>query len=213
MRTRLIVLIKLLAIATISGGCQAPAPRRGVDPNAGPTSQPGATEPASTDDAFDPDAPAPGPIEVREEEYESGAVAQRVEGYVGADGELVPHGVTTIWYEDGVKKSELGYAHGTRHGARTTWYPTGQLWAQGAYVNGLEDGTWTAWWHNGFRQREWHMVHGMWDGPFIEWHGNGEKKQEFEYVNGLRQGPILVWDDRGTLVYESEYVDDIKQPK
>lgn len=194
------------------GGCRAPqtGERARINPTADSST---ATSATSNPPSLDPDAPPLGPIIVREENYDSGSVAKRVEGYLDADGNLVRHGLMTTWYEDGVKKSEIAYAHGKLHGMRTTWYPTGQMWGRGQYVNGKEDGTWTAWWPNGFKQREWHMKRGTWDGPFTEWHSNGEKKREFQYINGLKQGTVRVWDEQGTLVRESEYVDDVEQPK
>lgn len=216
----------VLAVAAVGvPGCQSPDRRsdrgtaevksdRGADapvkPDGGSVAR---TEKPDSDKPTVALAPAPGPIEVREEEYESGAVAKREEGYIDASGNFVRHGLASTWYEDGAKKSEIGYAHGKQHGPRITWYPTGQMWGRGQYVDGLEDGTWTAWWPNGFKQREWHMDHGTWHGPFNEWHDNGEKKMEFEYVDGLKQGMMRIWDPRGTLVHESEYIDDVEQPK
>ena len=205
----------LAVLVAVTGGCDGPG--RTVQPGDDRQPQPVTSAP-STDTQPDqkatgPDRPAPGPIEVREKEYESGMVSLREEGYVDADGNFVRHGLVTTWFEDGAKKSEIQYAHGKQHGARLSWYPTGQMWGRGQYVDGLEDGTWTAWWQNGFKQREWHMDRGTWHGPFTEWHDNGEKKWEFEYVNGLKQGTMRIWAPRGTLVHEAEYVDDVEQPK
>ena len=197
-------------------GCQAPPSSTTTSPSVAESKPGHSVTPASTPadaDRSGLSGPAPEAIEVREETYDSGQVSQRSEGYVGPNGDFVRHGVTRTWYEDGSKKSEISYAHGTMHGLRLTWYPTGQMWGRGTYEHGKEHGTWTAWWANGFKQREWQMDHGVWHGPYMEWHDNGEKKMEFEYVNGLKQGTLRIWDPQGILVHESEYVDDIEQPK
>jgi len=208
-------LLGLTLLVVLITGCNAPGRKGGPSDEAPspPSANTSSEDKQPSKVATGIDRPAPGPIEVREKEYDNGMVALREEGYVDADGNFVRHGLVTAWFEDGAKKSEIQYAHGKQHGTRITLYPTGQMWGRGQYVDGLEHGTWTAWWANGFRQREWHMDHGTWHGPFIEWHDNGEKKMEFEYVNGLKQGTMKIWDPQGTLVHESEYVDDLEQPK
>ncbi len=151
-------------------------------------------------------------LEVKEEFFPGGRLADRIEGYVDEEGEFVFHGEHATWYDTGQKRMEMHYVDGFAHGPRLTWYETGQIWARGAYKNGREDGTWTAWYASGFRHREWHMIEGSWQGMYTEFHVNGEKRFEAEYISGKKQGPAYWWDEAGNELRRLEYLDDVSQP-
>jgi antitoxin component YwqK of YwqJK toxin-antitoxin module len=161
---------------------------------------------------FEGDIGGLGPIEVQEQYYPNGNVSVGVEGYVDRDGNFVRHGVTTNFWENGQKKSQVHYVQGMRHGSRTAWYQGGQIWSDGQFVNGREDGTLTVWFPNGRKAKELNFDHGAWHGTGTEWHLNGRKKMEVEWVRGKRQGMLTIWDEEGNVFSQVEYADGVPQP-
>ena len=159
-----------------------------------------------------PGDPPPGPIVVEEQKHENGNKKARFEGYKDSDGNLVRHGVSTVWYENGDKKSEQYFAHGIPNGSRQTWYAGGRPWTQGQYTNGIEDGKWSNYHNDGTLQTEWTMNKGAWHGIFTEYHPNGKKRLEVEFVKGKRQGPSHLYDEQGVTILETDYVDGVEQP-
>lgn len=150
--------------------------------------------------------------EVHEEYYPDGGLKIRVEGFLNGDGELVPHGARTLYWENGQKKYEEHYVQGMRHGTRSAWYESGQLRSEGRYVNGGEDGTWTEWYPDGRKMREIGFDNGAFHGTHTQWHPNGQKKLQFDWVKGKRQGTMTLWDEDGNVASQVEYVDDVVQP-
>lgn len=151
-------------------------------------------------------------IEVVEEKYDKGVVRKRAEGYRNAEGEFVAHGLTSTWYESGLKWTEVTFKDGIKHGPQRKWYNTGTEWSTGYYDNGVEDGTWIAYHHNGEKAREFHIDHGVWDGPYIEYHKNGRKNMEVTFIKGIRQGVSTVWDEDGSVAFITDYIDGVEQP-
>jgi len=159
-----------------------------------------------------PKVDAKAPLEVQETKWPNGNPQSRTEGKKDEDGEFVRHGIATVWYENGQKKSEQHFVDDVPHGPRLTWYIDGRKWTEGHYVDGLEDGTWRAWLADGTPQTEWTMQRGVWHGMYTEWHPNGKKRMEVEFVRGKRQGPMTTWDDQGVVALTSDFVDGIEQP-
>jgi len=62
---------------------------------------------------------------------------RRATGFMRA-GRFVQHGITTIWYPNGQKKSERQYLNGKEYGRTTFWYENGQKQAE-FYVSGGKD--------------------------------------------------------------------------
>ena len=153
-----------------------------------------------------------GPVEIREERYPDGTVSLRTEGRLDREGNFIEHGVATLFWENGQKKTEINYVHGIMHGPRTSWYQSGQIWSQGQYVNGKEHGTWTGWFQDGRKSQETNFDHGAWHGMKIKWHANGQKKMQVEWVKGKRQGPMTIWDEQGDVSRQVEFVDNVPQP-
>ncbi len=174
--------------------------------------QPENHEKPKTDEQVKPVGPKEQDIEVREEKYDSGAPRKRVEGKRNADGEFVPHGLTTTWYESGLKWTEITFRDGLKHGPQRKWYNTGAEWSNSGYSDGVEHGVWTAFHPNGEKAREIHINHGVWDGPYVEYHANGRKNMEVMFVKGLRQGISTVYNDDGTVAFVTDYIDGVEQP-
>ena len=182
------------------------AARGQTAPSDKPTSAPPTVEPE------EPKTETKAAVEVRETKWPNGNPQSRIEGKKDADGEFVRHGVSTVWYENGQKKSEQHFVDDVPHGPRLTWYIDGRKWTEGQYVDGLEDGTWRTWMSDGTPQSEWTMQRGVWHGMYMEWHPNGKKRMEVEFVRGMRQGPMTNWDDQGVVVLTTDYVDGVEQP-
>lgn len=159
-------------------------------------------------------------VGIHEERDDQDRVVTRTEALQDPDGELltdengnlIPHGVVTTYWENGQKKSEVSYDHGVRHGPRTAWYADGTKRSYGEYVNGKANGTWTEWYADGTKAKEFQFDHGAWHGTHREWHTNGQLKTEVHFVRGKKQGPYMTWDESGQVVRRVEYVDDVAQP-
>lgn len=151
-------------------------------------------------------------VEVVEEKYDNGVIRKRVEGKRNAEGEFVPHGLTTTWYESGLKWTEITFRDGVKNGPQRKWYNTGAEWSNSGYSDGVEHGVWTAYHPNGEKAREIHIDHGVWEGPYVEYHPNGRKSMEVMFVKGLRQGISTVYNDDGTVAFVTDYIDGVEQP-
>jgi hypothetical protein len=205
----------LLLTALITGGCATtgspPADRverpgydNGADSHGASNKVETAAQPIAVDESA--------PIEVVEEKYPSGAQWKRTEGKRTTSDEFVPHGVTTTWYESGLKWSETSFRNGIKHGPRRTWYTTGAEWSYGSYVDGIENGTWTTYHPNGEKAREWHLDHGIWNGTYTEWHTDGRKRMEVTFVGVIRQGVMNIYDENGKVAAFTDFIDGVEQP-
>ena len=191
-------------------GCGLVGVATGASYQAAQSEKPSATPPKTDSDK--PKAETKDTVEVQETKWPNGSPQSRIEGKKDEDGEFFRHGVSTVWYENGQKKSEQHFVDGVPHGPRLTWYIEGRKWTEGQYVDGLEDGIWRAWLADGTPQTKWTMQRGVWHGIYTEWQPNGKKRLEVEFVKGKRQGPLTMWDEQGVVVLTSDYVDGIEQP-
>ena len=186
------------------------APDRAVQPaDFGGASKPPAAAP-STDIGYpggrDADAPAL-KIETIEEYWPTGNLKTSKQVIRDEEGNLMLHGVTTQWWTNGRKKSEMGFLHGVPHGPRRAWYQDGKKWSDGAHTNGRSTGTWTVWSPTGVKQQRWtYDDNGAYHGLFTVWHANlAQKKSEVEYVHGDRSGFETYWDPQGNIVLEIDF--------
>ncbi len=207
--------------ALMLGGCASSHADKPMTVSRGASSQSGDAIAANDPGKSGSERPSAQPVsppdedgarEVVEENYPSGALWKRTEGKRGADGQLIPDGVTTTWYESGFKWSETTFRNGIKDGPRRTWYTTGAEWSNGSYSNGIEDGTWTAYHPTGEMARQWHIDHGMWQGAYTEWHPNGRKRMEVTFVDGIRQGVMSLHDENGVLIGTTDFIDGVEQP-
>src|ERR1043166_304842 len=155
------------APAPAPAGAPKPAENKAASSASGHTNAPAVEAKAPTAQA-ESDKPAEHQIEVVEEKYDNGVVRKRAEGYRNADGEFVQHGLTSTWYDSGLKWTEIHYKDGIKQGQQRKWYVTGSEMSVGFYDNDVEDGVWTAYHPNGEKAREIHIDHGMWNGPYTE---------------------------------------------
>ena len=152
------------------------------------------------------------PVEVEGEDFADGTPQYRTEVVMSEEGKFVPHGTSTIWWENGQKKLELHYVCGLLHGPKRTWWQNGEPWAVGGFFNGQDHGTWTTWNGEGVKSREYFLVRGKWHGFFTTWYPNGQKKMQVEFVDGRQQGLMTIWDDLGNILSAVEYLDGHEQP-
>jgi len=174
----------------------------------GPVDRTGAGDRQAQDDTSSPGEPGPlhGEVERIEERWPDGNLRYQREVVRDKEGQPISHGLTTRWWQDGQKKSEMEFVNGVRHGRRIAWHNNGQPWSEGAYDNGRPTGTWTAWNEDGSIERQWHYdENGAYHGMFTLWYDNGGKKMEIEFVHGLRQGFETSWDEAGNIVLEIDY--------
>lgn len=194
-----------LALALAIGGCATP-PKDSVAGRI-PDTHVDTMTPAAGQDELDN-----GPTEVVERRAEDETLLSTAEGWRDVDGNFVYHGVYTVYWENGQKKTKLYYRNGERHGDRRSWHADGKLWKTGRHDNGRATGTWVVWHANGTKGQEMTFINGGLNGWMTEWYPDGQIKHKVMYVNGLRQGRETRWDIDGTLLSEADYLDDVMQP-
>ncbi len=180
-------------VLTFAGGCQ-----NGQRQPANDHAAVGATT-----NAVDP----PAKIEIKEELWGDGTPRMRREGITLEDGTFVSHGLTTLYWDSGKKKTQITFVDGVRHGPRFSWYQNGALWIEGEFVDGGENGTWTSWYPDGTKASERNFDHGAFHGRWTEWHRSGKMKDQFSYVKGKIQGTRTIWDEDGNMIRKMEYHD------
>ena len=62
--------------------------------------------------------------------------------------------LSTDWYENGQKKSEVNVKDGKLNGKYTYWYENGQKMFEANFIDGKWDGKYTEWYENGQIDRE-----------------------------------------------------------
>ena len=90
------------------------------------------------------------------EPYNGIIVGYHKNGQVKTRGTLkdgVPHGTTTSWFDNKVKKSELRFKKGKNHGLQTFWFADGAKKEEGEYHEGSREGLWTYWHKNGRKKK------------------------------------------------------------
>lgn len=97
--------------------------------------------------------------------------------------QVVRHGRSINYYENGQRESEGHYVNGKRHGTFVWWHPNGQQMTLGEYQDDHEEGTW------------------------VWWHENGMKEARGSYVLGKKVNEWSVWSAEGKLVKRTN-IDD-----
>ena len=98
--------------------------------------------------------------------------------------QVVRHGRSINFYENGQRESEGHYVNGQRHGTFVWWYPNGQQKTLGEYQKDKEEGDW------------------------VWWHDNGMKEARGSYVFGQKVNEWSVWSAEGKLVKRTS-IDDV----
>lgn len=131
---------------------------------------------------------------------------RRATGFKRA-GRFVQHGVTTIWYPSGQKKSERHYVNGKEHGRTTFWHENGQKQAEFYISNGKNaDGVAVWWFDNGRKKSEKAYRNGRGNGPEVLYWPNGQKRREATFEDGYLSGSVTYWSPNGVKRQEQEWV-------
>ena len=125
--------------------------------------------------------------------------------YLNNDGK--EDGLTTFWYENGKKSSEITYKNGKLEGLMTRWYEYGQKQFERTYKDGKEDGLFISWYENGQKEFEGINAGGFQDGLWKSWHTNGSKMAEENYKDGIRIGTHTFWYENRQKKGEYYYKD------
>lgn len=124
------------------------------------------------------------------------AHSQRVAPTPAWDGAL--DGLKTLWYDDGMKKSEGRFVQGRKEGAWTFWYENGRKRWEGTYHLDLVEGPEQSWYRDGGLCYSGVSASGNRHGTFRAWHENGQPWWEGEYWAGVRQGIFRYWQRDGS---------------
>lgn len=152
------------------------------------------------------------PVVTREERNPDGKLLRAYQVVIDEDGDDIPHGVNTLYFETGQKKLEVHYDCGVLHGPRIAWYEDGRERSRGENIDGKNHGVWTVWYPDGTKSQEFTMDHGVWHGTYTTWHPNGQPRVKVQFVHGLQQGPLDQFDENGALMQRIDYVNAVPQP-
>jgi antitoxin component YwqK of YwqJK toxin-antitoxin module len=145
-------------------------------------------------------------VDVIEVYWSNGNLRRREEVIYGEDGNSIPHGTITQWWDNGKKRSELHYVKGQRHGPRLAWYQDGRNRSEGAYDHDRPVGTWREWNPDGtIRQELKYDDNGTRHGMSTLWYPSGQKEMEIEFVHGRKQRFETWWDEAGNIILEVNY--------
>lgn len=97
--------------------------------------------------------------------------------------QVIRHGRSINFYENGQRESEGNYVEGKRHGSFVWWYSNGQQKTVGEYQKDQEEGNW------------------------IWWHENGMKEASGTYIAGKKVQKWSVWSSDGKLVKRTDVTD------
>lgn len=95
-------------------------------------------------------------------------------------GTTVKHGIHSVYFENGSRRSAAYYEDGQLDGAFESWHSNGQKEVNGSYKQGMQDGQW-----------DW-------------WHPNGMRKSRVNYMRGEVKGDVLAWNDAGKRIQATE---------
>lgn len=118
---------------------------------------------------------------VHEERYASGNLKERTERNSAG----VPHGKTSIYYENGALRAEGAYVDGLRSG-QWRWYDsTGVFNLSGSYENGAQEGKFTEYFPSGQPKCTTIFSDGIKNGPTTTFHPNGRTASIVTYRQGM----------------------------
>lgn len=152
--------------------------------------------------------------EVQEKRFPDGTLQARSRVRTTPEGDAIPHGRYTEWYENGGLAKEGRFVKGNPHGTWSTWYPDGKRKSEKNYDHGRRHGQARFWYGHGQLKRQVHFKDGAKHGRETEWYENGDKKWEAEYVRGAIQW-FDSWGAGGQLIKsfsaERGYLDAVQR--
>ena len=95
-----------------------------------------------------------------------------------------PHGMVTIYHENGNKLFCAKYNNGIQQGLEENWHKNGELQFAIHYEKGVRHGKMTSYHDDGRRQMDIFFVHGKIHGPFIVYNQEGEVSSHRIYHEG-----------------------------
>ncbi len=117
------------------------------------------------------------------------------------------HGVSTIWYKDGLQHYEENYKDGEQDGVQKRWYKNEQQAYEYNYKDGEQDGVQKGWYDNRQQHFERNYKNGKRDGVQKEWYDNGQQRFELTFKDGEQDGVQKTWYDNEQQHSEKNYKD------
>jgi uncharacterized protein len=115
------------------------------------------------------------------------------------------NGLSTWYYEDGIKQHECNYVNDTLQGTSTRWYNNGKVSSIDTYKNNCRHGKSVGYDYDGKLTSESNYVHDTLDGLFKEYYSTGQVKIDGSYQMGLLDGKWLYYQQDGTIVGMGEF--------
>lgn len=114
-------------------------------------------------------------------------------------------GLSTWWYEDGVKQMECNYKNDLLEGKTTRWNFNGNLQSEDIYVANHLNGKSVSYFESGNKKAEKNYVNDTLDGPVTEWHENGKIKMTGFYKKGMYHGNWEYRELSGIIVGDGKF--------
>ncbi len=107
--------------------------------------------------------------EIKVKRYDSGKQQCKIYYAIGKK-----HGMNTMWWDNGTKRSEGIWKKSNPHGVYIEWYTSGQKWKEGRWKEGKLHGV-ARWWYE-----------------------NEERKEEVYYISD-KVCARIEWDEEGNI--------------
>jgi antitoxin component YwqK of YwqJK toxin-antitoxin module len=99
-----------------------------------------------------------------------------------------------------------------KHGSSVSYYENGSVQSQTSFKNGLQDGEFVRWFPNKQKEITGHYSQGRQTGQWSWWHENGMRKATATYENGSLVGTVMAWNDQGIRVSSADFVNTQAEP-
>ena len=116
---------------------------------------------------------------------------------------------TTSRYENGQKRSALGFKAGKQDGLSTSWYKNGQKKDEGYMTDVKYSGSYKSWYENGQKESERNFKDGEMDGLRTIWYENGQKAVEGIFNEDKPDGVHIQYDKTGKETWRTSYFQGI----
>lgn len=108
-------------------------------------------------------------------------------------------------YPSGALKAEYNFVKGLPHGTSTIYFENGKVKEIRNFNNGLKHGEWITFDEKGNKTAIAYYHHGLKDSTWMVWDENGVKRFEFSYNKGQKAGTWLMYDEKGAIAQEQKH--------
>ena len=122
------------------------------------------------------------------------------------DSEIVPHGVSIAFSEEGPIRTIRYYDRGLLHGTMGVFYSDGKPEQTCGYLAGKKHGKALSFYEDGTKSEDATYLDGLLQGDYVRYYPNGNKCSATPYVDDVIQGKAMEWHEEGSLKGTKNYV-------